>query len=314
LGSPGLAAPMPHQKNTREEHLRLAQKSPIFSIIIPTYNRPNELSRCLNSIERLHFSRERFEVIVVDDGSTIQLQEMIHFTQYHFAIKVFRQSNAGPAAARNLGAQQAIGDFLIFIDDDCLTIPGWLSKIEARLKQHPTNVVGGKTMNALRHNPFAIASQMIIDAAYEYYNAFSENAAFFTSNNMTIPSALFRSIGGFKSTFRTSEDREFCDHWLSKGYKMIYAPEIILYHLNRLTLKSYLIQHFNYGRGAYRFHKMHTSRLGLPMHIDSKRFQKYLLMYPLGKANWRNAIIYQILLILSQIASLFGYLLERRLE
>jgi len=287
-------------------------KRPLFSIIIPTYNRPRQLHECLKSIERLEFPKKRFEVIVVDDGSKIPLRKLIRSFDNHFSVKLVHQSNAGPAAARNSGAAHAMGDFLVFTDDDCLTVPNWLSKLEKRFNENPKNVIGGRTINALENNSFAATSQLIIDAAYQYHNDDFANARFFASNNMAVPADLFRSIGGFDARFWTSEDREFCDRWLWRGYKMTYAPEIVVHHVNPLRLQTYLRQHFNYGRGAFRFHLFRTKRHGLPMSLESKAFYIHLLIYPLIKKRHKKVIFSEALLLLSQVASLLGYLTERR--
>lgn len=283
----------------------------LFSIIIPTYNRSHQLYKCLKSIERLDFSKKRFEVIVVDDGSDSSPQKVVMHFENHFSMKLIQQSHGGPAAARNLGAIHAVGDFLVFTDDDCLVSSNWLSRLENRFNEHPENVIGGKIKNLLENNPFASASQLIIDAAYEYYNADFENARFFASNNMAVPTALFRSIGGFNAKFWTSEDREFCDRWLWRGYKMTYAPDIVVFHAHPLRLQTFFRQHFNYGRGAFRFHLCRTKRQGLPISLESKGFYAHLLLYPLFKAGYK-AGAFEALLLLSQVASLLGYLKEKR--
>jgi GT2 family glycosyltransferase len=290
----------------------MGEKRPFFSIIIPTYNRPRQLHECLKSIERLEFSKKRFEVIVVDDGGKKPLRKLIRSFDSHFSAKLIQQSNAGPAAARNSGAAHARGDFVVFTDDDCLTVPNWLSKLEKCFNENPNNIIGGRTINALDNNSFAATSQLIIDAAYQYHNADVENARFFASNNMAVPAALFRSIGGFDARFWTSEDREFCDRWLWRGYRMTYAPEIVIYHVNPLSLQTYFRQHFNYGRGAFRFHLFRTKRHGLPMSLESKAFYVNLLIYPLIRKRYKEVIFSEALLLLSQVASLLGYRAERR--
>ena len=77
---------------------------------------------------------------------------------------------------------------------------------------------------------------------------------------MAMPVNLFRVIGLFETTFTTSEDREFCDRSLYNGFQMIYAPEILVYHAHALTLGTFWRQHFNYGRGAFYFHRVRAQR------------------------------------------------------
>ena len=94
----------------------------------------------------------------------------------------------------------------------------------AHLVAHGDHMVGGRTINALPDNPYATASQEIIDVVYRYYNAEAGPARFFTSNNLALSAERFRAIGGFDPAFTTSEDRELCDRWLHHGGALAYAP------------------------------------------------------------------------------------------
>ncbi len=186
-----------------------------FSIVIPTYNRPERLANCLAAIAQLEYQRDRFEVIVVDDGSNITLDGIVRPLQDKIQIKLIRQANAGPAAARNRGAAEAQGEFLAFTDDDCQPFPDWLDRFAASLAIAPKAMIGGKTINALVDNPFSSASQKLIDYLYEYYNPAKGKKAFFASNNIALPKSGFDSLGGFDVSFplAAAEDRDFCDRW-----------------------------------------------------------------------------------------------------
>jgi GT2 family glycosyltransferase len=95
---------------------------------------------------------------------------------------------------------------------------------------------------------------------YAYYNADPSQARFFASNNLVFPADGFHALGGFDTTFRTSEDRDLCNHGLHHGYHMTYAPEVIVSHAHVLTLRTFWQQHFNYGRGAFRYHRARARR------------------------------------------------------
>ena len=82
---------------------------PFFSIVIPTYNRPTRLSACLAAMSQLDYPRDRFEVVVVDDGSPTPMDAVVQPLRSQLNISLIRQSNAGPAAARNVGAQKGKG-------------------------------------------------------------------------------------------------------------------------------------------------------------------------------------------------------------
>jgi glycosyltransferase involved in cell wall biosynthesis len=247
-------------------------KQPTFSVIIPTYGRPRQLTSCLQALAQLHYPSEQFEVIVIDDGGAIPLAHVTAAFQNHLNITLLKQSHAGPAAARNTGAAHAKGQFFAFTDDDCLPAVDWLQTLQQRFATTPKQIIGGQTRNALPANPYSTASQVIVDMVYAYYNADPGRARFFASNNLALPAIQFHAIGGFDATFMTSEDRELCDRWRHYGYGMTYAPEVIVYHAHALTLHTFWRQHFNYGRGAFRFHHIRARR-------GSGRFRQELSFY-----------------------------------
>jgi GT2 family glycosyltransferase len=107
----------------------------------------------------------------------------------------------------------------------------------------------------LRGNRWSAASQRVIDLVYAYYNADPDHARFLTTNNLAVPTEAFREVGGFDESFRTAEDRDFCRRWLARGLEITYAREALVQHTHPLTLAAFLRQHFDYGRGAFRFHR-----------------------------------------------------------
>jgi glycosyltransferase involved in cell wall biosynthesis len=236
----------------------MQHSEPFLSVIVPTYARPQQLATCLCALSQQNYPRERFEVIVVNDGGTTLKSHLDAFLD-RLNIKYIAQRHAGPANARNTGAEWAQGMFLVFTDDDCMPNSDWLQKLALRFAQTPTQIIGGLTLNALESNAYSTVSQAIIDIAYSYYNAVPSQARFFASNNLAIPAAGFRELGGFDTSFETSEDRNLCDRWLHCGYRMTYAAEAIVAHAHPLTLAGFCVQHFNYGRGAFRFHQFRAA-------------------------------------------------------
>ena len=219
-----------------------------FAVIVPTYRRPAQLARCLRALEAQRFPRDRFEVVVVVDGEGAPPEGC-------GAARVIRQANAGPGAARNRGAAATSADFLAFVDDDCVPDPGWLAALAERAAADPECGFGGAVVNALDANPYAAASQLIVDLAYAHHNVDPAGATFFASNNLAFPAAAFRALGGFDAAFRTaSEDRDLCARWVESGRRLTFVPEATIAHMHDLTLGGFARQHFAYGRGAWRFH------------------------------------------------------------
>jgi GT2 family glycosyltransferase len=283
-----------------------------FSIVVPTYNRPQYLARCLNALAQMTYPRDRFEVIVVDDGSAQSMAPTIAPFRASLNLTLIEQANGGPAKARNAGAAQAQAQYLVFTDDDCQPTPTWLQALEAKLQACPQALVGGHTLNALPDNLFSTASQILIDYLYDYYNA-RHQPSFFASNNFAMAVEQFQAIGGFDTSFplAAGEDREFCDRWLQHQFPMAYAPEMTIHHTHQLSLKQFWRQHFNYGRGAYCFHQVKAHRAHGSVKVEPLRFYWQLLTYPLSQQSQPQGVLLSSLLLLSQVANVGGFFWER---
>jgi GT2 family glycosyltransferase len=280
---------------------------PTFSIVVPTYRRLERLAVCLRSLETLDYPRDRFEVIVVDDGGNLPLPSL----QAPIDVVLLTQPHAGPATARNTGAARARGTYLAFTDDDCRPDPAWLQAMAARVAQAPDHAIGGRTINALPHNPFSTATQLLIDFLYEWHFAHGETV-FFTSNNLIVPAQLFRARGAFDAEFRLAagEDREFCHRWGRSGGRFTYAPEALVRHEHYLDVWSFWRQHFTYGRGAFHFRRrLARAEHGIPVPTPLSFYMK-LVAYPL-RGHPRQRLFLALLLLLAQVATVAGYGRER---
>ncbi|MGF1460011.1 MAG: glycosyltransferase [Leptolyngbyaceae cyanobacterium] len=284
-----------------------------FSIVIPTYNRPERLRQCLQSLTRLDYARDRYEVVVVDDGSRESLEPVVLTFQDALNLRFLRQANGGPASARNAGAAVAQGRYLVFTDDDCQPTPSWLMALEKTLKAHPDALVGGKTINALPHNLCSTASQVLIDYLYEFYNPVEGEASFFASNNFAVPRERYQALAGFDTSFplAAGEDREFCDRWRHHRYSMRYAPDMQIYHSHTLKLRSFWRQHFNYGRGAFCFHQTRADRTDGTIKVEKLSFYWKLLTYPFHHLPFHQGILVSGLMGISQVANVAGFFWER---
>jgi glycosyltransferase involved in cell wall biosynthesis len=285
-----------------------------FSIVIPTYNRPERLEKCLKSIDDLDYPRDRFEVIVVDDGSSTPLDPVVLPFKEGLNIQLIRQNNQGPATARNTGAFKAQGQVILFTDDDCQLDPKWLTNLAQPFEEQPDSLIGGQTVNQLSDNLYSQASQLLVDYLYSYYNADLQQASFFTSNNFGLSKARFCEIGGFDTTFplAAGEDRELCDRWLHHDYQMVSVPEALVYHSHHLTLKSFWRQHFNYGRGAFHFRQVRARRDAAPVKVEPLNFYTDLLRYPFARSSNHLPILVMGLFLVSQVANTLGFFWEKQ--
>lgn len=286
-----------------------------FSVIIPTYNRPGPLARCLSAIAAMDYPRECFAVIVVDDGgtSTPATEQVVSRFRSMLDVRVLRQANAGPASARNTGAAAARHRFLAFTDDDCAPRPGWLRTLAALLIADGDVLVGGQCMNALPRNPYATASQTILDVVNAHFNADPRHAVFFPSNNMAMARDRFLEVGGFDPSFRCSEDRDLCDRWSARGWRLALCPQAVVDHSHAMGMVGFCRQHFGYGRGAWRFHRSRerrgTGRLEVAGNFYVKCFAE-----PFRTQPPHRAIPVAVLLGVWQVANLAGFAFEAARE
>jgi GT2 family glycosyltransferase len=228
------------------------RRAPLCTLVVPTRRRPRLLVECLRAVAALDYPRERLEIVVVDDGGGGVETAVAEVPELD--VRIIRCRGAGPAAARNEGAALASGEILAFTDDDCRPSVTWLRTLVDAIGEAPRRAAGGYTVNALPANRWSTASQRIIDLVYAYYNQDPDEATFLTTNNLGVPTAAFHDVGGFDDDFRTAEDRDFCRRWLARGLELAYAPEALVLHAHALTLGKFVRQHFDYGRGAFRFH------------------------------------------------------------
>jgi len=285
---------------------------PFISIVIPTYNRPRVLALCLQAIAAQTYSRDRFEVIVVNDGGTDPLDKVLRPYQGSMTCRLPYQSNSGPAAARNRGAREAVGQLLVFTDDDCAPAPDWLARLAERHAQAPDCAFGGQTQNALATNMYSTASQLVVSYLLDYYSNAPERVRFFPSSNLAFPAERFRSIGGFSTEYQRAagEDRELCDRWQHRGLRMIYVPEAVVYHSHNLRGMTFLRQHFHYGCGAFYYHRYRARQRQQPIKVEPLTFYVNMLTYPFGKVTFRIALCVLPLLIVAQAVNALGFFWE----
>ncbi|HJY83819.1 MAG TPA: glycosyltransferase [Candidatus Binatia bacterium] len=290
----------------------MMDQQPTFSLIIPTYQRPAQLSTCLRALAHLDYPRDRFEVIVVDDGSETPVDKVVAPFMDELTVILLRQSNAGPATARNTGAARAHGQFLAFTDDDCAPAPDWLCTLAARFAVTPTDAIAGRTLNALPDNPYATASQLLVSFLFTYHNADPSQARFATTSNLALPADTFRALKGFDPTFPFpgGEDYELCTRWLSHGYRLRYAPEVVVYHTHLLNLRTFWRQHFHYGCGV-----SDMRRASVSWAEEQRRqppFFRRLFYYVCTQTRGRQTARLMALLVMSQVATLAGFFWEQR--
>jgi len=281
-----------------------------FSIIIPSFNRVDEITALLVSMEELRFPRSQFELIIADDGST---DETLHFIKSYSSASglnliLVSQSNQGPGAARNLGVAAASGDFFIFIDSD-VTVPGhWLEEISKQLQLEGGQAFGGPDtyrddfpalLKAINHS----MNSFLTTGGLRGKKGKSLARYYPRSFNMGLSRALWEKTGGF-SKLRHGQDIEFSHRLHQAGAKILFIPKAFVFHKRRTSLKKFFKQVFNWGVARINLYKMNPSMLE-PLHaLPAVASAGYLLLslmaffHPVLKQIWLVFSAFGLLLLL----------------
>jgi GT2 family glycosyltransferase len=285
---------------------------PVFSIVVPTYNRPHQLAGLLRALASIDYPLEQFDVIVVDDGGRISLEPVVAPFESQINLSLLKQPNGGAASARQTGVERAQGFYVAFTDDDCQPAPNWLRSLESSLTATPGCAVGGRTINGLTDNVYSSATQTLENYLRAQWNTESAGTGFFGTANLAMPLDLFRSIGGFDVQHwpHGGEDRDLCARWIEHGYSLVYAPDAVVHHLHNLNFFSFPRQHFGYGRGAYRVRLASAQRRQRGIKVEPLAFYSRLLVFGLTETRGMRALSTPILLACAQVFNAAGFVWE----
>ena len=217
----------------------------MISVIIPAKDAAKTLGECLQAVlhqECMQFEHD-YEVIVVDDGS---IDDTAEIAKQH-AVRIIRQSNGGPAAARNAGVRSARGTLLAFTDADCVPSTSWLRELTRPF--HNPEVVGVK--GVYRTDQTGLVARFVQDE-YEYKYARMRNLSaidFVDTYSAAYRTEVFIQNGGFDESFLVPsvEDQEFSFRLARKGYRMVFEPSAVVFHHHDRNLPEYLRRKFGIG-------------------------------------------------------------------
>ena len=239
-------------------------KSTLFSIIIPVYNRPQEVQELLESLT--HQTSHDFEVVIVEDGSQPDLRcdKVVNSYANRLDISYYEKENGGPAAARNFGAAKSQGKWLVFFDSDCLIPEQYFTNATKELQDHDCQLFGG----ADRSHPSFTPLQKAIDYSMTSIlttggirgNKKSADKFYPRTFNMGIMKDVFYQIGGF-SNMRFGEDVDFSYKVKEGGYDSRLFHENWVYHKRRNTFRTFFKQVFNSGIARIHLTRRHPGTL-----------------------------------------------------
>ncbi|UMB53907.1 glycosyltransferase [Lutibacter sp. A64] len=222
-----------------------------FSIIIPVYNRPQEIDELLQSLTKQTYQKS-FEIIVVEDGSNLKSDEIVKKYSDQLNLNYFFKPNSGAGASRNFGMQKATGNYFVIFDSDCIIPANYLVEVEKALTKNYTDAFGGA------------------DAAHESFTAIQKAinysmTSFFTTGgirgskkavdkfqprsfNLGISKNAFETTKGF-SMMKIGEDIDLTFRLWEHKFETQFIENAFVFHKRRATFKQFFKQTFAFGKG-----------------------------------------------------------------
>lgn len=236
-----------------------------YSLIIPVYNRPDEVDELLQSLTTQ--TLRDFEVVVVEDGSDIPCHEVVNRYAGQLDIKYFSKPNEGPGQTRNYGAERCQGEYLIVLDSDCVLPPGYLQAVETELSERPCEAFGGPDR---AHESFTPTQKAINYSMTSFFTTGGirggkkqmDKKFYPRSFNMGVKASLYRELGGF-SPMRFGEDIDFSIRIYKSGARCRLFPEAWVWHKRRTDLRKFFKQVHNSGIARINLMKRHPGSLKL---------------------------------------------------
>ena len=240
-----------------------------YSIIVPVYNRPDEVDELLQSL--CAQEEKDFEVIIVEDGSQTPCEDVCRKYQDRLDLKYFMKSNSGPGQSRNYGAERAQGQWLIVLDSDVVLPDGYLAAVSERLhlsSSTPDIAAWGGPDAA--HPDFTPVQKAISYAMTSFFTTGGIRGGkgkkldkfYPRSFNMGIRREVYSELGGF-SKMRFGEDIDFSYRIVEAGYQTALLPEAWVWHKRRTDLKKFFRQVYYSGIARINLEKRHPGTLKL---------------------------------------------------
>ncbi len=236
---------------------------PRYSIIIPVYNRPDELKELLQSLSGQSY--RDFEVIVVEDGSGIRSEEVVRLFQDRLNISYYYKENGGQGYARNYGFERASGDFFILLDSDALVEPGYLSVVDRNLQTLKLDLYGGPDTDHPGFTPVQKAISYAMTSVFTTGGIRGKKSNLGgtfhpRSFNMGLAREVWEKTGGFRIS-RMGEDIILSITALRMGFRSALLPEAFIYHKRRTSFRQFFRQLKFFGRARINIARFYPEEL-----------------------------------------------------
>ena len=236
-----------------------------YSVIIPVYNRPDEIEELLGSLARQSF--KDFEAIVVEDGSALPCKDVVDRYSQQINVTYLWKENGGPAAARNMGVEACSGEYVLILDSDCVVPDGYLNAVEQELLQHPCDAFGGPDK---AHSGFSPLQKAINYTMTSFFTTGGIRGGkkkldkfYPRSFNMGMKRSCYKALGGFSADMRFGEDIDLSLRIFEAGYSCRLFPSAWVWHKRRTDLKKFFRQVINSGIARIHLAKRHPGSMKL---------------------------------------------------
>lgn len=235
-----------------------------FSIVIPVFNRPDEVAELLESLTQQSY--RNYEIIIVEDGSSVPCEAVVKAYADRLPVTYYTKPNSGPGQTRNYGAERAKGEYLLIWDSDILIPEGYFEAIESFLKANPVDAFGGPDR---AHESFTDVQKAINYSMTSFFTTGGIRGGkkkldkfFPRSFNMGIRRTVYEQLSGFRA-MRFGEDVDFSYRIVEAGYKTALIPDAYVYHKRRTDFRKFFRQVHNSGIARINLSILHPGTLKL---------------------------------------------------
>lgn len=251
----------------------------LYSVIIPVYNRPNEVDELLESLTKQTYSN--FEVLIIEDGSSIRCDYLMDKYQSKLKLTYYYKPNSGQGFTRNFGFEKATGDYYVVFDSDCLIPENYFNIVDRYIEGHHLDAWGGPDK---AHQNFTVVQKAISYAMTSPFttggirgNKKRMGAFHPRSFNMGISKEVFDKTKGYKIT-RMGEDIEFSIRIIGQGFKTGLIEEAFVYHKRRTSLSQFYKQLHFFGRARINISRFYPQEIKL-VHLFPAVFTVGMLIW-----------------------------------
>jgi glycosyltransferase involved in cell wall biosynthesis len=284
-----------------------------YSVIIPVYNRPDEIKELLESL--LKQTYKNFEVLIIEDGSQNKCETIVNSFKDKLEVQYFYKENSGQGFSRNFGFEKAKGDYFIIFDSDCLIPEHYFQKVEGHLNKRYLDAYGGPDA---AHPSFSPVQKAI---SYSMTSVFStggirgnkKRLGVFhpRSFNMGISRQVYEKVGGFTIT-RMGEDIIYSIKVIASGFKSGLISEAFVYHKRRTDFVQFFKQLHFFGRARINIYRFFPRELKL-VHFFPAMFTLFFIFTILsGLAGARVGEVFVKLIYLYCLLILFDSLIKNK--